>query len=216
MRQIAEAVHVAEAPQRFYGLEVGARMTVLQLAGGLLVHSPIGVDPTSVAHLGELRWVLAPNRLHHLYAGAWIDAGAEGCCCPTLPEKRPDLRFDTVIDATGEPFGDEVLAVPLRCFPFTSEVLILHRPSRTLVVTDLVFHFGADAPWLTRAAMWCACGYPGCRTTTLERVGMHRKLAREELGALLELDFDRLVMSHGHVIDQGGKQALKQAFAWLG
>ena len=54
---------------------------------------------------------------------------------------------------------------------------LLHRPSRTLVVTDLAFHFTRDAPLLTRLAMRCACGYPGCQSTVLERIGMKRPLA---------------------------------------
>jgi len=215
VRTIGPDIHVTEGPQRFLGLEVGARMTVLEVDGGLLVHSPLPVSPDTIADLGEPRWVVAPNKLHHLYVGPWLDAGLQGWAAPGLPEKRSDLHFAGVLDQ-GQPFGDDVLVVPMRCFPFASEVVLLHRPSRTLVVTDLVFHFQPDAPWLTRAAMTCLCGYPGCSTTLLERVGFHRPTARREIGELLNLDFDRLVMSHGAVIESGGKDALKGAFRWLG
>lgn len=215
MRTLAPGVHVEEAPQRFFGLEVGARMTVLELAGGLLVHSPLAVAPASLAPLGAPRWVVAPNKLHHLYVGPWVEAGLEGWAAPGLAEKRSDVRFAGVLDGRSHPFGEEVGVYPLRCFPFTNEVVLLHRPSRTLVVTDLVFHFTQRSPWLTRAAMVCACGYPGCRTTTLERVGFDRPVARREIGALLELDFDRLVMAHGEVIEEGGKEALRGAMGWL-
>ena len=215
MRELTEGVHVLEAPQRFYGLEVGSRMTVLQLAGGLLVHSPVAVSPDTVAHLGELRWVLSPNRLHHLHAGPWLERAAQGFAAPGLPEKRPDLSFDGVIDEQGEPFGAEVLAIPLRCFPFTNEVVLFHRPSRTLIVTDLVFHFTTEAPWLTRAGLWLSGGYPGCRTTLIERLGMDHEIAREEIRYLLSLDFDRLIMAHGAVIETGGREALEGAFHWL-
>ena len=75
------------------GLEVGARMTVLALEGGLLVHSPVAVDPETVAHLGTPRWVVSPNKLHHLHIGPWIEGGLEGWAAPGLPEKRPDLAF---------------------------------------------------------------------------------------------------------------------------
>ena len=98
----------------------------------------------------------------------------------------------------------------------TREVAVLHRPSRTLVVTDLVFNFAPTAPWFTRAAMRCLCGYPGCSTTLLERVGMKRSAARRELGILASWDFDRLIMAHGEIIETGGKKALLRAFSWLG
>ena len=108
------------------------------------------------------------------------------------------------------------LVLPLRCVPFVNEVAVLHRPSRTLVLTDLVFNIGADAPWLTRAAMACACGYPGCRSTLLERVAMRRDVARHEVQQLLSWDFERLIMAHGEVIERGGREALAGAYRWLG
>jgi hypothetical protein len=84
------------------------------------------------------------------------------------------------------------------------------------VLTDLVFNFAADAPLATRAAMACLCGYPGCRSSALERLGMRRDLARRELGELLSWDFDRLVMAHGEVVETGGRAALAGAYRWLG
>lgn len=216
MRTLAPGLSVAEAPQRFVGLEVGARMTVLETGGGLLVHSPIDIDPEQIASLGTPRWVVAPNKFHHLHAGRWIHAGLEGWAAPGVPEKRPELNFTGVFDGDQQPFGDAIGVFPLRCFPFSNEVVLLHRPSRTLVVTDLVFHFAPTAPWVTRAAMACLCGYPGCSTTLLERVGFHRETARREIGALLALDFDRLIMAHGEVIETGGREALRGAMRWLG
>lgn len=216
IRTIVPGVHVAEAPQGFLGIEVGARMTVLELDGGLLVHSPIALEPDTISHLGSPRWVLAPNLLHHLYVGPWIDAGLEAWAAPGLPDKRPDLHFHGVVEQpTSHPFGDDLLLMPLACFALTNEVALLHRPSRTLIVSDLVFNFSPEAPWSTRAAMRCLGGYPGCKVTLLERLGMRRAVARRELNALAQWDFDRLIMAHGDVIETGGKKALLDAFRWL-
>ncbi|MCP4805373.1 MAG: hypothetical protein GY913_00475 [Proteobacteria bacterium] len=215
LREVAAGVHVHETPQGFFGLEVGTRMTVLALDQGLLLHSPTNADPTLLEPLGTPRWVLAPNTFHHLYVGPWLDRGLEGWCAPGLPEKRPDLAFTGVVTKAAAPFGDEALLVPLSCFPLTNEVALFHRPSRTLLVTDLVFNFGPDTPWATRAAMWCAGGYPGCRTTFLERFGMKRDQARRDIAALLELDFDRLIPCHGDIVETGGRQTLEAAFHWL-
>lgn len=215
MHHVSQGLHTFDARQRFFGLEVGARMSVLDTGDGLLVHSPIAVDVEQVAALGEPRWVLAPNLFHHLYVGPWVEAGLDAWSCAGLPDKRPDLAFAGVVESGVRPFGDAIELLPMRSFGMTNEVAVLHRPSGTLVVTDLVFHLPPSAPWLTRAAFRCLCGYPGCRTTLLERVAMDREQARAELQTLLDWDWDRLVMAHGTIIEQGGKQALRRAFGWL-
>ncbi|MBV1862299.1 MAG: DUF4336 domain-containing protein [Nannocystaceae bacterium] len=215
LNTLAPGVHTFDATQRFLGLELGARMTVLQLRDGLLVHSPIGVSPSVLEHLGTPRWVLAPNLFHHLYIGPWIDAGLDGWGAPGLPDKRSDVQFEGVVSSGTSPFGDEVETYVLRCFSMTNEVLLLHKRSRTLLVSDLVFNISASAPWMTRVAMRCLGGYPGCAVTLLERVAMRRDLAREDLAKIANWDFDRVVMAHGDVIETGGKQALLRAFRWL-
>ncbi len=215
LNTVAPGVHVLDAAQRFLGLELGARMTVLELRDGLLVHSPIGVPPSVVEHLGDPRWVLAPNLFHHMYVGPWIDAGLEGWGAPGLPEKRSDVRFEGVVSTGTSPFGDEVETYALRCFSLSNEVVLFHKPSRTLLVSDLVFNISRSAPWMTRVAMRCLGGYPGCAVTLLERIGMRRDLAREDLATIAGWDFDRVVMAHGEVIETGGKQAVLRAFRWL-
>jgi hypothetical protein len=215
LRRIAPGVHVAEAPQRFLGAEVGARMTVLRLEGGLLVHAPLAVDPAVLTELGSPRWVLAPNLLHHLYVGPWIDAGLEAWAAPGLDAKRRDLTFHGVLEEGSRPFGEEVTLLPLTCFDLTREVVLLHRPSRTLVVTDLLYNFPPTAPAFTRAAMRALGGYPGCRTSLIERWGMRREPARREMAEIAGWDFDRIVMAHGEVLERGGRAAFEEAFRWL-
>ena len=209
------SIRTFDAPLRMAGLELGCRMTVMEIGGDLLLHSPIAIEPDRIQQMGTPRWVLAPNRLHHMYVGPWLERGLEGWAAPGLPKRRKDLTFDHVVDEVSEPFGDEVLLIPLRCFSFTNEVVALHRPSGSLIVTDLVFHMPADAPWMTRTALWACGAYPGCRVTVVERLGMKREVAREEIGQLLEMRWDRLIMSHGTIIETGGKDALREAYRWL-
>jgi len=198
------------------GVEMGARMTVLDTADGLLVHSPVAVPPESVTPLGQVRWVLSPNLFHHLYVGPWIEAGIEAWAAPGLDAKRPDLSFAGVVEPDTRPFGDDIALQVLTCLPITNEVVVLHRPSGTLVVTDLLFNIPRSAPWSTRFAMRCLGGYPGCKTTLLERMKIRKDAAREQLGTIASWSFDRLIMAHGEPIETGGKDAFVAAFDWLG
>jgi hypothetical protein len=219
LTSLADGVAVASAPLRFLGLPIGTRMTALRLAGGVLLISPIPAEPALVEELaafGPLRWVLAPNRFHHLHVGPWLAHGVEAWAAEGLPAKRPDLAFAGVVGQAPHPFGDEVELLPTRSFPLTNEVAVLHRPSRTLVLTDLVFNFGPDAPMSVKLGMGCLCGYPGFRATALEKLGMRRAPARQELAQILAWDFDRVIVAHGHVLETGGRQALAEAYRWLG
>ncbi|CAM2005524.1 hypothetical protein [Acanthopleuribacter pedis] len=215
MEQIVAGVFCARRPLRFLGVEVGARMTVLQLDGGLL-YSPIDVDEQAVTALGKPRWVVAPNKLHHLFAGPWLERGLEGWAAPGLAEKRSDLNFVGTLDRGEHPFGDAVETLTLTCFPMTNEVVLFHRPSRTLVVTDFVFNFAPTAPWFTRFAMRGAGCYPGCRASHLERALMKRDVARRELATMLRWDFERIIPAHGEVVTGDARRALVDAYHWLG
>ncbi|MEM1023738.1 MAG: hypothetical protein AAGD10_08740 [Myxococcota bacterium] len=216
MRELAPGLHVADQEVKFLGIEMGTRMTILNLDGQLLVHSPIDVDPSSVAHLGEPRWVIAPNKLHHLFVAPWVEAGLEGWAAPGLPEKRADVDFHGVFDADGKsPFGPDVDVLPMRCMPAVNEVVLFHRPSRTLILSDLLFNFPPTAPWATRAFMRLFGAHPGCRASHLERLTMKRDIARAELGRILEWDFERVILAHGDILESGGPHALRAAYHWL-
>ena len=98
LEEFAADVFVAAAPVRFAGIEMGTRMAVLRTGAGLLVHSPIapgGGLAEAVAALGPVRWIVAPNRFHHLWAGEFAAAfpEAELFLAPGLAAKRPDLAF---------------------------------------------------------------------------------------------------------------------------
>ncbi|MEM6954941.1 MAG: hypothetical protein AAF645_04605 [Myxococcota bacterium] len=204
------------ADQNFFGANIGTRMSAMKLAGGTLLYSPIAKTDALRDELSDVRWVLAPSKFHHLSAGEWFGEGVRSYAPQGLHEKRQDLSFDEVIAEPGEPFGDEVYVFPLRFIPMTSEVVILHRESRSLIVCDLVFNITKENTFGARFMMGLVGGYPGVRPSLLEKLATKKDLAREDVGALLDLDFDRLVLAHGAIVESGGKDALAKAYSWLG
>ena len=145
-----------------------------------------------------------------------LERGAEAWAPPRLQAKRADLSFAGAPTASEHPWVDDGIdLVATGSMPLISEVVLHHRESRSLVLADLAFHFQPDAPWLTRAVMFCALGYPGFRATTLERVLMKRSVAREELGQILEWDFDKIIVTHGEIVRDDGHRRLREATADL-
>jgi len=223
MRQIHSDVWITEAPLRFLGIEVGARMTVVRLPDSkLLLHSPVAVSAelvSEVAALGTVAYLVAPNRLHHLFVGQWKEAFPEALVyvAPGLETKRTDLEIAGVL--TDEPeagWAESLDQVLMRGFSLANEVVFFHRPSRTLIATDLAFNVGASSPLPTRLFVRLAGGYGRLAPTLLERLGIRDRAAfRESLERILAWPFERVVVAHGEVSEQGGREELVRGYGWL-
>jgi hypothetical protein len=223
LKQLADNLWVAERPQTFYGLPVGTRMTVIRLAGGrLLLHSPVALEPELRAELdaiGRVSFAVAPNRVHHLYAGGVAQAypGARLWVAPGLQRKRPDLVFEAVLDDDPpEEWRAEVDQVFFRGRPYENEVTFFHRPSRTLILCDLAFNVGPNDAWSTRFLMKLIRSYGHLGPSKLDPwLIRDRRAARASLEHILAWDFDRIIVAHGDVLESGGHEVLREGYAWL-
>lgn len=223
LRALDQDLWVAERPQSFYGLVVGTRMTVIRLADGtLLLHSPVALDPVLRAELdalGRVRFAVAPNRVHHLYAGkvAAVYPGAQLWIAPGLERKRPDLVYEGVLDDEAPaPWRGQVDQVFFRGRPYENEVVFHHRSSRTLILCDLAFNFRAGTHPVTRLLMQLIRSYDRFGPSRLDPLLIRdRAAARASLEKILAWDFDRVIVAHGDVLERGGRQALCEGYAWL-
>ena len=220
---LGENLWVAERPQTFYGLPVGTRMTVIRLSGGrLLLHSPVALDSRLRAELdalGRVCLAVAPNRVHHLYAGAVALAYPETrlWIAPGLERKRPDLEFVALLgDEAPEEWRGEVDQIFFRGRPYENEVVFFHRASRTLILCDLAFNFGPRAATPTRLLMKLLRSYGHFGPSKLDPLLIRdRDAARQSLERILAWDFDRVVVAHGEVLASGGREALRTGYSWL-
>jgi hypothetical protein len=223
LRPLAQDLWIADRPQRFYGLEVGTRMTVIRLAdGSLLLHSPVALDTElrrELDALGPVRYAVAPNRVHHLYAGKVAEAypGARLWVGPGLEKKRPDLVFEGILgDEAPAEWKGQVDQTFFRGRPYENEVVFFHRASRTLILCDLAFNFGPRAAAPTRLLMRLLRSYGRFGPSMLDPLLIRdRVAARQSLTRILGWDFDRGVVAHGDVLESGGGEALREGYAWL-
>lgn len=220
LRALAPDLWVASRPLPMWIGDIGCRMTVVRAAdGGLLLHSPVTLDAATreaLDRIGPVRWIVGPSRVHHFYLGDWAAAYPDALLCgaPGLPEKRRDLRFHRALDAAvPPPWGPEIPMLLFAGAPSMNELVFLHAPSRTLVLTDLAFHVPADGG---RARIFHRL------VGATWRFGPHRiirlairdrRAARASLEAILRWDFDRVIVSHGEVLERGGQAAMREAFA---
>ena len=102
--------------------------------------------------------------------------------------------------------------------PSLQEHVVFHRPSRTLIVADLVFNFGPDVSAWTRFLVLCAVGarhQPGMsrpfRWAIKDKAAFQRSLQ-----ALMRWDFERVIVGHGDMIETEGKRRLAEALEAAG
>jgi hypothetical protein len=97
-----------------------------------------------------------------------------------------------------------------------NEAVFFHRPSATLVASDLAFNIGACSPPLTRAAFRLAGAYGRLSPTVVERLFVRDRPAfARALGRVLDWPFERVVVAHGRVSEHGGREELLRGYAWL-
>jgi uncharacterized protein DUF4336 len=224
LRNLAPNLWVADRPLKLAVGDVGTRMTVVRLPdGGLFLHSPVRLDePTRRAldALGPVRFVVAPSKAHHFFVGDYIAAypNARTYGAPGLPDKRKDLRFDEVLgDAPVIEWEGQIDQHVFKGAPFINEVVFFHVPSRTLLLTDLAFNVAADKTAGARLFYWLvgAAGRFGPHRVMRWIIRDHRA-ARDSVDRVLKWDFDRIIVTHGAVLDTGGREHWRAAFAFLG
>lgn len=79
MKKLAHEIWIFDGdPVQFLGLPYTTRMTIVRLSdGGLWVHSPIQLSNSikeQINNLGQVKYLIAPNHLHHLFLSEWVFA----------------------------------------------------------------------------------------------------------------------------------------------
>lgn len=218
---VPNALWHAQQPLKFGPISLTTRMTVVRLRdGSLWIHSPISPTRELIEELrstGSVRYVVAPNKSHHLYFLDFLNAfaAAEGFIAEGLESKRGDLvRFPRI--PREAPWSADLRGYFIEGLPILNETVWFHGDTGTLVLTDLLFCFSAANRGLA-ALVSKALGVRG-------KLGMSRTMkwaikSKQDLAKsvepLLSLPVQRVIVAHDQIIDEQPVAKLAQAFAWL-
>ena len=96
LRFLGENLWLVDGPViSVYGLPFSTRMAIVRLKdGGLWLWSPVQLDEDlrrEVRSLGEPRYAVEPNKLHHRALAAWVDAWPKGSS-PAMRRLNGEVR----------------------------------------------------------------------------------------------------------------------------
>ncbi|MGG6265412.1 DUF4336 domain-containing protein [Leptolyngbya sp. AN03gr2] len=230
LRTIDTDLWVAEQPLKYFGLEVGTRMTVIRLnQNQLLVISPIDPDGELLEHLnqlGQVSVIIAPNLYHHLFLNQFRQNYREAeLWAPTdLQQKRPDLQIDRVLSDHTINLLDGIEAEQVIGFSTLtaagyaplSEWAFFHVRSRTLIITDLAFYIDRTSSRPVQLAFKLLGGYQQLRPSWLEKLATQDKeQVQHSIRRILAWDFERVILARGSIVEQEGKRQFQQGYEWF-
>ena len=224
LQEITHDIYCAESGMRMPGgIHFPLRMTIVRLPEGRLwLHSPIAIDDALAAEieaLGTVAWLVAPNCFHHLFVKKakkrWPEAAIYAA--PGLESKRPDMPIDeTLGEQVPEAWADTFSQYVVAGVPKLGEVVFLHRPSKTLIVTDLVFNI-REPKGLMAKLMFTLAGTNNrfAQSRLIRVVTKDRRKAGEACRQILAEDFETVIVTHGEIVTDDARQRTEKALTWM-
>ena len=230
LRPVDTDLWVAEHPLRLLGCNFGTRATVVRLRqdpaatgseGVLWIHSPVPLEDGLAAELqalGPVRYLVAPNKVHHFWvaenAAAFPDA--QLFLAPGLADKVPKLPPGETLGSRS-PWSAEL--DELYCgegWSFLNETVFLHKATQTLILTDLAFNLREPRGALERLVLKGLGAYDRLGPSRLAKVTLReRDKVRTAIDRMLAWDFERVILAHGEICEKGGRDQLREAYAFL-
>ncbi|WOT06835.1 DUF4336 domain-containing protein [Shewanella youngdeokensis] len=227
MQEIASNIWVFEGEYvPFLRFPFTTRMTVIRLSSGdLWVHSPIKITSTlqkQIDQLGLVKYLIAPNQLHHLFMSEWqlaypnaISYGTDG-----VIKKRTDLKFEYSFNQPRHSvWSADVEELLFTGSALMQECVFFHKHSGVLIVTDLIENFTGDDFNCCQRLVAKGVGIlaPNGKMPLDWRLSFIFNLgeARRHLSVILSWQPKIIVMSHGQIIEQDAESFLKRSFSWL-
>ena len=217
-------IWLQEYPIRYAGCDFNARMTVIKISDtGLMLHSPCEIDPAmkeAISELGDVTCIVAPGSYHHFHIPSAQAAfpDAETHICPGIERKHPEIAFDWFLGDRPAEFWEGALdQVLVRGNKYIWEVAFFHRPSKTLLLVDLIENFTDRTPnvnWLLK--LWWKVVFhmwDNPKPAPEYQMGWKNKAAaRKSLKKILQWDFEKIVLAHGDLIETDAKETAIRAW----
>jgi hypothetical protein len=214
---------------RYFGmtLPVPTRMTIVRLSGGdIWVHSPTAWNPhlaAAIERLGRVCHLIAPSTLHYWYLPDWQARfhQARSYGPPGFGENaRRPVRVDELLGREPPASWGEDFEQCLVSGALLTEVDFFHRPSRTLILTDIIENFeptrvrGPVLRWVMKTFGAADPDGKAPFDMQLSFIG-HRRQVRAAAEQMIAWSPEQIVIAHGRCYQSNAVEELRRAFRWV-
>lgn len=224
-KYVKDQIWIYDYPIRFASMNLFARMTIIKLDDEtLMIHSPCEISDLlkdEIDAIGDVKYIVAPGSYHHLFVTSFQlkYPNAETFLCPGLERKRPDIKFDWILGNQPDHRWSNVLdQVVVQGTKYIWEVAFFHRPSKTLILVDLLENIGDNYKhptdrllrfwWKVVFKMW-----NNPKAAPEYQMGWGRKdIVKRGLSKILSWNARRVILAHGEPIENNVTNILRSAW----
>ncbi len=221
-QQIGDGLWALERRLLHFGrILLPSRTTLARLSGGsFVVIGPPPIDRVTIDainSIGSVRYVVVPNSFHYVFAADFVRhySSAQLLAAPGLVERVPGLDATELGGTPPDAWSGAIEYAVLGPVRGVSEVAFFHRPSRSLILTDLAFNM-VHYPRRLDRFVWRASGIPGGfgpGRTSRSLLLRDRDVARRCLSRVLEWPVERIIVAHGEVVEEDALGRFRKAFS---
>lgn len=192
--------------------------------GSAWVWSPVALTDEvvdAVQHVGPVRHIVSPNKIHHLFLAEWSEHWPEArvYAPPGLAQRKPDLRFDAVLEDQPDPaWAADIDQVIFHGSLAMEEVAFFHRQSRTAIICDLIQRFPEATAKGWKGLLMrldSLVGENGSTPREWRATFVRRSKARAAREKVLTWDPQRLLIAHGNCAQTGASPIIENALSWI-
>jgi hypothetical protein len=232
LKRMADDLWIVGGPEigmRYLGITLPfpTRMTIVRLpTGELWIHSPIewtDMLGQATEDLGPVRHLVAPNTLHYWYLPEWqshfplaVSHGAPGL----VNRAHRPIAVDETLGDIAPVAWNGVIDQCLVPGSLLTEVDFFHRPSRTLILTDLIENFEPARvrnPFVRWAMQAFGAADPDGKAPIDMQLSFLGQRAKVRAAAQTMIGWapERIVIAHGRCYERDGVAELRRALRWV-
>ena len=184
----------------------------------LLISPGSRLTEEQLKSLGEVTDIIVPNLFHSAgvplakkvfpKARLWAPDGIKTKPMP----KHLKIKWDFIFEKNPWFFAPELELIPIRGMPGVMEYVFVHTSSRSLIVCDLCFNMIEENSLGAKLILRIFGTYKkfGISRFFLSFV-KDRLVFEESLRKVMNFQFDKIIVSHGVIVEQNAKQILLSA-----